>query len=104
MNQPADQEAHMCFELLGFDIILDHNLKPMLLEVNMAPSFQTDSPLDYHIKRQLFVDMFKMLGLTIERKKEKLLNAYEEKMNRMMNRVTVKQKAVIKYQKQVEMQ
>jgi hypothetical protein len=38
-----------------------------------------------------------MLGLTIERKKEKLMNAYEEKMNRMMNRATVKQKAVLKY-------
>jgi len=38
-----------------------------------------------------------MLGLTIERKKEKLMSAYEEKMNRMMSRVTVKQKATIKY-------
>ena len=46
----------MCFELLGFDIILDSNLKPMLLEVNHAPSFATDSPLDYDIKHKLFVD------------------------------------------------
>jgi tubulin polyglutamylase TTLL6/13 len=37
----------MCFELLGFDVILDSNLKPFLLEVNHAPSFATDSPLDY---------------------------------------------------------
>jgi tubulin polyglutamylase TTLL6/13 len=58
----------MCFELLGFDVILDSNLKPFLLEVNHAPSFATDSPLDYEIKHSLFVDMFKMLGLTIERK------------------------------------
>jgi hypothetical protein len=66
----------MCFELLGFDIILDKNLKPWLLEVNSAPSFATDSPLDYEIKRGLFVDMFKILGLTLERKKEKLLSVY----------------------------
>ena len=58
----------MCFELLGFDIILDSNLKPMLLEVNHAPSFATDSPLDNDIKHKLFVDMFAILGLTVERK------------------------------------
>jgi len=80
----------MCFELLGFDIILDSNLKPMLLEVNHAPSFATDSPLDYEIKRSLFVDMFGMLGLTLERKKEKLMNAYEEKLSRMLNKITLK--------------
>lgn len=62
----------MCFELLGFDVLLDSNLKPTLLEVNHAPSFATDSPLDYDIKRQLFVDMFGMLGLSIEKKREKL--------------------------------
>ena len=52
-NQPADLEGRMAFELYGFDIILDRNLKPSLLEVNQAPSFATDSPLDYEIKRQL---------------------------------------------------
>lgn len=59
----------MCFELLGFDIILNSELKPILLEVNHAPSFATDSPLDYEIKKKLFIDMFNLLGLTLERKK-----------------------------------
>ena len=62
----------MCFELLGFDIILTDKCKPLLLEVNHAPSFATDSPLDYEVKRNLFVDMFSLLGLTLERKKAKL--------------------------------
>jgi len=30
---------------------LTDKLKPLLLEVNHAPSFATDSPLDYEIKR-----------------------------------------------------
>lgn len=46
----------MCFELLGFDIIIDRNLKPYLLEVNHAPSFNTDTPLDYLVKKQLLID------------------------------------------------
>jgi len=59
----------MCFELLGFDIILQEDMKPILLEVNHAPSFATDSPLDYEVKKKLFVDMFTLLGMTIDRKK-----------------------------------
>ena len=67
--QPSDQESRMCFELLGFDIILNSDLKPFLLEVNHAPSFATDSPLDYEVKKRLFIDMFHLIGLTIDRKK-----------------------------------
>jgi tubulin polyglutamylase TTLL6/13 len=46
----------MCFEVLGFDIILDSKLKPWLLEVNHAPSFSTDTPLDFKIKKDLIAD------------------------------------------------
>ena len=52
--QPSDIENQMCFEILGFDIILDKDCKPFLLEVNHAPSFATDTPLDYDIKKKLF--------------------------------------------------
>jgi tubulin polyglutamylase TTLL6/13 len=37
--QPNDKEGAMCFEILGFDIIIDDEFKPYLLEVNHAPSF-----------------------------------------------------------------
>jgi len=62
----------MCFELLGFDIILDKELQPKLLEVNHAPSFATDSPLDYDVKKAVFVDMFNLLGVTLDRKQQKI--------------------------------
>ena len=32
--QPNDLENRMCFEILGFDIILNDKGKPILLEVN----------------------------------------------------------------------
>jgi D-alanine-D-alanine ligase-like ATP-grasp enzyme len=43
----------MCFEILGFDILLSKELKPYLLEVNSLPSFNTPTPVDEKIKTDL---------------------------------------------------
>jgi len=67
-SQPDDIENQMCFQILGFDVMLDHNLKCQLLEVNQSPSFTTDSPLDYKIKKALIQDTIKILNLSISRK------------------------------------
>jgi tubulin polyglutamylase TTLL6/13 len=66
--QPDDIENSMCFEVLGFDVFLDEKLKPWILEVNHAPSFVCDTPLDTKIKRGLLVDVFNILNLTIAKK------------------------------------
>jgi tubulin polyglutamylase TTLL6/13 len=47
---------NMCFEILGFDIYIDHELKPYVLEVNHTPSFATDSNLDAIIKKNVIKD------------------------------------------------
>ena len=62
--QIEDYENSMCFEILGFDIMLDCKHKPYLLEVNHAPSFGTDSPLDEKIKGQVVYDTLNLLGLS----------------------------------------
>lgn len=49
-----------CFELFGFDILLDSNLNPWLLEVNLSPSLNCDSPLDQKIKGDLVAEIFDM--------------------------------------------
>ena len=58
----------MCFEILGFDIILDEKLKPWLLEINHAPSFGTDTPLDFKIKKDLIADTIQILNLNYNKK------------------------------------
>ena len=55
-----------CFELLGFDVLIDQSLKPWLLEVNLSPSMNTDSPLDLKIKTNLMVDLFNLVGISNE--------------------------------------
>nr|XP_055133179.1 tubulin polyglutamylase TTLL13 isoform X2 [Symphalangus syndactylus] len=52
-----------CFEILGFDILLDHKLKPWLLEVNHSPSFTTDSRLDQEVKDALLCDAMTLVNL-----------------------------------------
>jgi hypothetical protein len=45
-----------CFELLGYDVLIDANLKPWLIEVNSSPSLGTDSAFDEATKTQLVAD------------------------------------------------
>ncbi|KAJ3226810.1 Tubulin polyglutamylase ttll6 [Clydaea vesicula] len=52
-----------CFEVLGFDIFLDHKLKPWLLEVNHSPSFSCDSILDYQVKKELITDTLRLIQI-----------------------------------------
>ncbi|XP_029157005.1 tubulin polyglutamylase TTLL5 isoform X2 [Nylanderia fulva] len=52
-----------CFELFGFDILIDDTLKPWLLEVNLTPSLGCDSPLDVRLKSALIADLFTLVGI-----------------------------------------
>lgn len=51
-----------CFEIYGFDVLLDEHLKPWLLEVNVLPSLSSSSPLDKRIKTRLIADVFTLVG------------------------------------------
>lgn len=56
----------MCFELLGFDVIITEDIQPILLEINYTPSFSTDTPLDWNIKRSLIRDALVLMGINKE--------------------------------------
>jgi hypothetical protein len=52
-----------CFELFGFDVLLDSKLRPWVLEVNVSPSLSSSSPMDRAIKHRLLTDVFHMVGV-----------------------------------------
>ena len=43
-------DGDRCFQMLGFDIFLDKNCKPYIIEINHNPSFKLPTPLDIEIK------------------------------------------------------
>jgi len=51
-----------CFELMGFDIMIDNNCKPWLLEVNSSPAMSMDGPADQRVKPDLLKDTFKLIN------------------------------------------
>lgn len=69
-SQPNDMCSAICFQILGFDIFLDHKLRPSLLEVNHTPSFSTDSPLDKKVKKTVIKDCLRMVGARPECQKK----------------------------------
>eukprot|EP01138_Halocafeteria_seosinensis_P008261 gb/GECG01008442.1/.p1 GENE.gb/GECG01008442.1/~~gb/GECG01008442.1/.p1 ORF type:complete len:1016 (+),score=113.35 gb/GECG01008442.1/:1-3048(+) len=54
-----------CFQLFGFDIMIDDRLKPWLLEVNLSPSLGIDSPLDFRVKSQVISDLLSLVGCRV---------------------------------------
>lgn len=52
-----------CFELFGFDVLIDEDLQPWLIEVNFAPSLATDTPLDFDVKGRVVADIMTLAGL-----------------------------------------
>ena len=62
----------MCFEVLGFDIYIDDQLKPYVLEVNHTPSFATDSVLDAKIKKNVIKDSLVLLNLSVKNKRDEI--------------------------------
>ena len=43
----AMPDLDCCFELFGFDIMVDNQMKPWLIEVNSSPAMSMDNNIDY---------------------------------------------------------
>nr|CCC95304.1 unnamed protein product [Trypanosoma congolense IL3000] len=60
---PRHNSGYTCFEVLGFDILIDSKMKPWLMEVNHTPSLATDTPLDYEVKHALVSEVWDILDI-----------------------------------------
>lgn len=49
--------------MYGFDILIDEDMKPWLLEVNLSPSLGCDAPLDLRVKSSMMADLLTLVGL-----------------------------------------
>lgn len=50
-----------CFEMYGFDVLIDRNLRPWLLEVNASPSLSTTTDDDRLLKLRLIHDVLNVV-------------------------------------------
>ena len=61
----GNKNKNACFEIYGFDVIIDAKLRPWLLEVNVSPSLSSSSPLDKYIKSSLLSDTLYLIGFRL---------------------------------------
>ncbi|XP_066569287.1 putative tubulin polyglutamylase TTLL2 [Amia ocellicauda] len=59
---PSVPPSPNCMELFGFDVLIDNNYKPWLLEVNCSPALSLDCPADVTVKKGLLHDLFDLLN------------------------------------------
>ncbi|XP_055020644.1 tubulin polyglutamylase TTLL7 [Boleophthalmus pectinirostris] len=88
-GQPPGSDS-VCFEVLGFDIILDRKLKPWLLEINRAPSFGTDQRIDYDVKRGVLLNALQLLNIRASDKKRNLAQQKAEAQRRLYGHGSMK--------------
>ena len=59
----AAAPAASCFQLFGFDLMLDGDGRPWLLEVNGDPGLRTESPIFLTINAPMVADLLNLIGL-----------------------------------------
>lgn len=64
---PAMVQDKHCFEVYGYDILLDSDLNPWLIEVNASPSVTADTPVDYDLKCGMLDDVMNIVDMERQR-------------------------------------
>ncbi|KAL7543071.1 hypothetical protein ACHAWF_007319 [Thalassiosira exigua] len=78
-----------CFEILGFDIMVDKDLRPSLIEVNHLPSWGTDSPIDEDIKSRVITQALSAINVNAQDKRSYESAKRRQSQMRLRRRQTV---------------
>ena len=62
VQQAIIQDRHS-FELYGYDVLIDSDLKPWLIEVNASPSLSGSNKEDYALKHDVLTDLLNVVDL-----------------------------------------
>ena len=55
-----------CFDLLGYDILLDKKLKPFVIEINHSPSMAPLTDMENFVKRGMLSDYMKLADVALQ--------------------------------------
>lgn len=70
VNRVKEHRKH-CFELFGFDVLIDDKLQAWLIEVNVSPSLSiSSSTIDKQIKQAVISDTINLVGLKVKLNRE----------------------------------
>ena len=61
MSEVPAKSNDNSFELLGFDIIVDQNMKPWLIEINSPPAVQIEGKVDHLVKPKMMRDLIQLV-------------------------------------------
>lgn len=105
-GQSEDYYNHQCFEILGFDVLIDAKCRPILLEVNHTPSFSTDSTLDFDLKKQVIHDAIVLMHMTTPFKAKLIAQKKKEAGQRVITgkrvKLSVEERDQLRKQCQIE--
>ena len=61
--QPVMMNDKHCFELYGYDVMIDDAFKAWLIEVNASPSLSASTPADHELKVTMLGSMFDIIDM-----------------------------------------
>ena len=89
MEKYSTSYNNSCFELFGFDILLDSFLTPWLMEVNLSPNLHYDAPIDLKIKGEMVSEIFDIMRIVPYdlRNENYYNNSKYNKINKVINSI-----------------
>ena len=101
-QETRTKHRKLCYELYGFDILIDEKMNCHLIEVNMKPNMSgLSSLLDFFMKYSIILDMLRLANIidydynASDEKKEKLKNDIEDYEKRFHDSISSQRRKAV---------